>query len=436
MTSVTGAAIAASTHSRPSLLVFCVLTALVLLAYLPTLTQPLLEDDYPNIVQARVYGPVSGWSEMFHDPVFRLRATSWVVLNALYQLFGMHAPAYYAAVILLHVVNTWLIYGMGVWRALGYELTAWAAGFFAIYEGHQEAVMWVSASSESLMLMFGLLSFLAWIRFIENRRPLLYLASVAAFCFALLSKESAVIFVPLFALPLAFDRRDVGRNAAYLLPFGALAFRAALSIVQTRSYSFRFQDGSFSWHAPFWLIWPDNIARLLWFWGLLCLIAISIWKPSGYRRIVGIGASWMAIGLIPYSFLTYSTRIPSRQFYLASVGLSILVGFALQHLYRRCWLRRRGVVIAVCALMVSANVIYLWTKKRNQYLERAAPTEQLLALARRNSGPIYIQCFPRPHLVAESAIQLMTGRAASDLIWNPGEAANRHAAATFCYKGR
>jgi hypothetical protein len=436
MTSVTGASITPGTHSRPSPVVFCILTALVLLAYTPALTQPLLEDDYPNIVQAHVYGPVSGWAPMFHDPVFRVRTTFWLLMNCLYQLFGMHAAAYYAAMILLHVVNTWLVYGMGVWRALGYELTAWAAGFFAIYEGHQEAVMWVSASSEPLMLMFGLLSLLAWLRFIENPRPLLYLASLAAFCFALLSKESSVIFVPLFVLTLAFDRRHVRPNFAYLLPFGALAFIAGLSIILTRSYSFRFQDGSFSLHAPFWLIWPDNFARLLWFWGLLCLIAISIWKPPDHRRIVGIGGGWMAIALIPYSFLTYSVHIPSRQLYLASVGLCIIVGFALQSLYRRCWPRRRGVVIAVCAVVVSANVIYLWTKKRAQYLERAAPTEQLIALARRTGGPIYIQCFPRPPFVAESAIQLMTGRAASDLIWNPGEAASRPTAATFCYKGR
>ena len=436
MTSVNGVSSAPGTHSRPSPLIFCILTALVLLAYTPALTQPLLEDDYPNIVQARVYGPVSGWTEMFHAPVFRLRTTSWLLMNALYQLFGMQAPPYYAAVILLHVVNTWLVYGLGVWRALGYELTAWAAGFFAIYEGHQEAIMWVSACNEPLMLMFSLLSLLAWIRFIEDRRALLYFASATAFCLALLSKESAVIFVPLFVLTLAFDRRNVVRNFAYLLPFGALALLAALSIVRTRSYSFRFQDGSFSLHAPFWLILPDNVARLLWFWGLLCLIAISVWRPSGYRRIVGFGAGWMAIGLIPYSFLTYSTRIPSRQFYLASVGLSLIVGLALQNFYRRYWPRRRGVVIAVCALMLSANVIYLWTKKRAQYLERAAPTEQLIALARSTRGPIYIQCFPRTPLIAESAIQLMAGRAASDLIWNPAEAASRHSAATFCYKGR
>jgi len=435
MTSVAGASIAPGIQFRPSPLIFCILAALVLIAYAPALTQPLLEDDYSNIVQARVYGPVSGWPEMFHDPVFRLRTTSWLLLNGLYQLAGMHASAYYAVVILLHVLNTWLVYAMGAWRALGYDVTAWAAGFFAVYEGHQEAVMWVSASNEELMLLFGLLSLLAWVRFIESPRPLLYLASVAAFCLALVSKESAVIFLPLLVLPVAFERK-VRPKTTYLLPHAALVILAAFSIVGTRSFSFRFHDGSFSLHAPFWLILPDNFARLLWFWGLLSLSAISIWRPSGWRRILGIGVAWMAIGLVPYGFLTYSLRIPSRQLYLASVGLCVVVGFALLNLYRRYWLRRRGAVIAVCGLVICANVLYLWTKKRDQYLERAAPTEQIVALARRTRGPIYVRCFPRPPLIAESAIRLMTGRPASDLIWNPEEAASRRTAATFCYPGR
>ena len=435
MTSASAVQSAPPTHSRPSVSVICILAALVLLAYLPALTQPLIEDDYSNIIQARVYGPLSGWGEMFHDPVFRLRAISWVLLNGLYQSFGMHAPGYYAISILLHLINTWLVYALGSWRALGYERAAWAAAFFAIYEGHQEAIMWISADAELLMLLFGLASLLAWIRFLEDRSTLSYAASLIAFCLALLSKESAVVFILLLALPLAFERAR-RRSFPYLLPFGGLALLAALSVGYTRSYSFRFQDGSFSLRAPFWLIWPDNMARMLWIWGLLSLVAIWLWRPSDYKRVVAIGACWMGIGLIPYSFLTYSLHIPSRQLYLASVGLSIIVGLALQTVPRRLWTHRRGVMIAVCTLIVSLNVIYLWTKKRSQFLERAAPTEQLIALARRTSGPIYIRCFPRPHLVAESAVQLAIGLRATDLVWTPEDASSRHATATFCFQGR
>ena len=423
------------TRARPSPLIFCALTLLAVLSYLPTLTQPLVEDDYPNIVQARVWGPVAGWPEMFSDPVFRMRATFYVLANTVYQTSGMHAPAYYAATILLHAANVCLIYAVGIWPVLGFELTAWAAAFFAIYEGHQEAIMWFSSVAEPLMLFFGLLLFLSWVRFVENRSWLLYAASLIFFCLALLSKESAVILVPLLAIPVALHRPR-WRYVLYLAPFAALASFAVLSILRTRFYSFRFRDGSFAFHAPFWLTWPDSLARMFWVWGLLALVAILIWKPRGYLPILAIALSWMGLSLIPYSFLIYSIHIPSRQLYLASVGLSFIVGFAALNLYRRYWPARRTFVIAICAVVLIENIGYLWTKKRSQFLQRAAPTEQLIALARRTPGPIYVKCFPRPPLIAESALELMTARPATDLVWTAADASSRHAAATFCYADR
>ena len=73
------------------------------------------------------------------------------------------------------------------------------------------------------------------------------------------------------------------------------------------------------------------------------------------------------------------------------------------------------------------------TIKRAQFLARAAPTEELIAFARSTPGPIYVKCFPRPPVVAESAIELMVpGRIAEDLVWSDSEARRRNAA-TFCY---
>ena len=422
--------------ARPSLLIFLALAALVLLAYLPALSQPFIEDDYPNIVFAQHYGPLSGWPLLFSDAVFRLRTTTWLFMYSLNALFGMHAAGYYAAMIVLHIFNTWLIYLMGIWRPLGFTLTAWAAGFFAVSEEHQEAVMWLSGSTEPLLLFFGLVSLLCWIQFLDRRNTLWYVASLAAFCLALLSKESAVILVAVIALPLVFEEK-LRRAWPMFLPYLLLSGAAAASVLVGRSYSFRFQDGSFSLHAPFWLIWPLNFARLFWFWGLLGVIAILVWRPPGYRRILAIGALWAALGLIPYSFLVYSRRIPSRQLHLASVGLAIIVGFALLELWKRYGARRRALVVALCGLMVAENVVYLWTKKRSQFLERAAPTEQLLSLVRATSAPVYVRCFPRPRIVADSAVQLMLGARKSDsLLWTQDELRAHPGAATFCYPQR
>ena len=417
-------------------MVFLVLFVLVLLAYLPALSQPLIEDDYPNIVIAQRYGPLSGWGLMFSDAVFRLRTTTWLLMYGVNALFGMHAAAYYGALIVLHVLNTWLVYLLGIWRPLGFALTAWVAGFFAVYEGHQEAIMWLSGSTEPLLVLFGLVSFLCLVQFLNERGVVWYVASIGAFCLALLSKESAVIFFPLLALPFVFDRK-LQRAWPTLLPYAALAALAVASVLMARSYSFRFQDGSFSLHAPFWLIWPLNFGRLFWFWGWLSLAAILIWRPSGYRWILAIGGLWVALSLLPYSFLTYSRRIPSRQLHLASVGLALVVGFALLEVYERYWGRRRVLVMAVCALIVAQNVIYLWTKKRSQFLERAAPTEQLLSTMRATHARIYVRCFPRPRIIADAAAQLMLGPQASDsLLWTEDEARAQPGAVTFCYPQR
>lgn len=422
---------------RARLLVLLALAALVLLAYFPTLSQPLIEDDYPNLIWAQRFGPIAGWHALFADPVFRVRATTWWLMYGVHHLFGLHAAAYYSATILLQILNTWLVCAMGAWKPLGYRLSIFAAGFFAVYEGHQEAVMWLSGSTEPLLVFFGLLAFVCWMRFLSGRGLAWYAAALAAFCLALLSKESAVILAPLLALPIALDR-SLSRKAAWLLPFFLLAAGAALSIFLTRYFSFRFQDGSFSLQAPFYKIWPLNFGRLLGIWGLLSLIVILLWKPGPFRKILFISLAWMALSLVPYSFLTYSVRIPSRQLHLASVGLAILVGFALQQVYERYWPARRVLVAAVCGAIVVANVAYLWTKKRSQFLERAAPTEQLIALARVTPGPIYVQCYPRVPVIAEAAVELMVPHRGEhgDLIWTEQEARARHAAATFCYSKR
>jgi hypothetical protein len=143
--------------------------------------------------------------------------------------------------------------------------------------------------------------------------------------------------------------------------------------------------------------------------------------------------AWIGVGLAPYSFLLYSTRIPSRQTYLASAGLAMLCGLAMAHWQARAG-SRRGVVAAVAAVVLLHNVGYLWTKKRSQFLERAAPTEQLIALARRTPGPIWVQCFPRNRFIAEEAAHMGAGYAPSDLIWDEDEAARRKATAVFCYR--
>ena len=130
----------------------------------------------------------------------------------------------------------------------------------------------------------------------------------------------------------------------------------------------------------------------------------------------------------PTVFLTYSTAIPSRQTYLATVGLCVLFGLAVDTF------NRRDAVAAIVAAMLVHNVGILWVKKRAQFVERAEPTERLIALARKTDGPIWVQCFPRTDWIAKEAVHLGAGKPESVLVWSEAEAKARGAATVFCFK--
>jgi len=406
------------------------LAMLCFLAYAPSLFLPLIEDDYPIITESRAWGRPAALTSLVATPVFRQRATSYWATLALWQTFHLRPAAFHAVSLALHIVNTWLVFWLGLLWARMRPAALWAAMFFAVQEGHQEAVMWYTAINELLMFGFGIGALVCWLaaeKTADGNRGARFwwrALSVVLFALAMMSKESAVILPAFFFLviPPAEWRRAIPR----LLPYLVLAGVMALSIFAARSDSFRFNDGSFSTGAPFWITWPRGMARVLWIWGWPALLVV--------RKKALLPLAWIGIALALYCFLTSSTEIPSRQTYLATVGLVFLFGLAIAHL------RETGVspklVTAILVVMVLHNAGYLWTKKRGQFLRRAEPTRQLIKLARETNGPIWVRCFPRTSYIAKEAVHVAAGRPASDLVWSASEAEQRKAAVVFCYQER
>jgi len=383
-----------------------VLALLCVLAYAPALRLPLIEDDYPNLTQSQTYGAPSAIATLAAHPVYRVRATSEWTMYWMWKAVGLRPWAYHALSLALHVLNTWLLLAIGLAWPRMRAGAFWAAAFFAVAEGHQEAVMWFSAINELWLFLLGGMALWCWLK---DRSW-----GVVPFALALISKESAVILLPLFWL--AAPRRDWRRWAPYLAVAAAVTGSIFLA-----PQTFRFADGSFSWHAPIWITWPRGIARVLWPWGWLAA-AVVWWRGRKEYAAAGMALAWIAIALLPYAFLTYSTEIPSRQTYLASAGLAWLVGAAAA-----AGVALRRVVAAALAAVLALNVGYLWTKKRAQFLERAAPTEELIAFARRTPGPIWVRNFLRVPWIAEEAVHLGAGHPASDVVWTEAEARARGA---------
>jgi hypothetical protein len=396
---------------RTSGLVLAGLAVLAILPYLRTLTLPFISDDYVQIRLARHFIAPEGWAELAHDALYRCRTTSLILTYWTDRVFGMYPLPFFLTSLALHVVNTWLVFALGAWRAIGWRVAAVAAAFFAVYEGHQEAVVWYAALPELLVFTFSLAAFACWVQWLQRGGRWWLSGTFAAYLLALGSKEPAVVLAALMLLPV-WTERPAWRK--WLLPWAAAAGMAlayTAFVFAGRQNHLFFHDGTFTPGAPFVKTMAASACRMLWFWGGLSLLVLALWRERQRVRLLLAAGAWAAITFLPYSFLTYMPRVPSRHTYFASVALAWVVAAALLAFERRSTPGRRWAVGAIAAIIVLHNCGYVWTRKYQQFLERARPTEELIGFARTAAGPVYVHCFPYPSPIPEWAVEMQAGKA-------------------------
>ena len=384
---------------------------LAICAYLPVFQLPFIADDYVMIPLARSYA-AQNWVPLWHDVDWRTRAVYMFLTAAVDRAFWFAPQPFYAVNILLHALCAALVYAAGLWMELGFTAAFWAACFFAIQEGHQEAIMWVSASHELLVFLFGMAAWICWVKWLQQGSWRWYAAALAAFLVALGSKESAWAFPLLMVIPALAERRKLGRAAKGLLPFFFLVAVYVAWIWFSRVAKPGYGDIRFSLSAPWPIVVLKSFWRLMFVWGLAAA-AVLVWigGRSG-RRKIWIASAWMVAGILPYSFLTYMTQIPSRATYIASAGLALLAGCAAERLLEN---RRQTLLIALSAVVLAVNLEILWVKKMAQFRERAEPSELLKQEAAQASGPLSIECTPLMPIVA----QLVVEQAGKQAVFSP-----------------
>lgn len=409
------------------------IAVLAILAYLPAFHISLIADDFPQIQMSRTIGQPGGLQHLLEDPSTHLRMTFFLLTCGIDRLAGLDPAVYHGVAIALHILCCWLVYALGTWRLIGPKIALIAACFFAVFEGHQEAVFWYSAAMETLLFFFGVAALICFIEWLRGGGPRYYALALIAFVLAAFSKESAYIFVALMILP-AFEMSrgapGIRRKAVLgLLPFAAIAAGFVVWIALGRIGNMRFQDGSFAVTPHFFIVMAESLGRLLFVWGLIAMAALGAFRAKEYLPLVIYSLLWMILGLIPYSFLTYLDRVPSRHTYLPSVGLALIVAAAMVCV----WDRLGGkAVLAIAAIVLMVNVAILWRKKADQYRARALPTDMLINAVRHASGPIHIRCFPYIPIVAESAAKEFGG----SVILEPGDTKEKYGARcmNFWYK--
>ncbi|MFQ5724303.1 MAG: ArnT family glycosyltransferase, partial [Terriglobia bacterium] len=391
------------------------------LAYLPALNNPFLADDYAFLsLSARLQ---ADWSALGDFPLGGRRLLAHLFFFLCYSLFGLNPAPYYAANLLLHLANAGLVY------LLARELTGErrvglvAALFFVAYERHQEPLFWIATHHELLLSLGVLATAFFFVRFRRTGRWGYYGLALATFGVAGFSKESFVVLAPLLVL---LDGALAGwrarRGWVVHVPFW-LVSGAYLLLLRVGPWAREFYRVDYAITPHFFEVYLLSLHRLLLLvWPFLLLAGLAYrWAPGRgrFREVLGERAGlvflgWLLITMVPYSFVLYVDYLSSRHTYLPSVGTAGLVGLLFlrgwERAGRRSWRVAAGVVLGVC---LAGNVVHLWRKDAD-YLARAAPTEELIAVLNREaanlsgSRRVILYDFPYPQVIARGAAQFFT----------------------------
>ena len=350
---------------------------LAALAYCQDLRYDFILDDEPLILLNETITSWRNWKTLFvthifaetspnrpfdtmavhYRPIYRL----WQMLNE--QLFGAVLPWWHLTSLLLHGFVTILVYQMGVKLLKEPWTAALAALLFAFHPIHAESVSYVTASTDLLVALFVLLSFLAYFRFREEGgSPAYFIASVFAAALAMLSKETAVMLPWLLVAYEALREVPSGtpqrwKRYVWTLPF----FGVVVSYAGVRTLLFGLNAGpgpggnrlAALWDMPLVLVvylrnllWPGRLSFYYPVeWGskwtllkgiavvLVMAAAIFLWNRYRHRCGVRLQLLWAAILFVPavlgvYTFLP-DDWVHDRHMYLVSVPVCFLVAALL-----------------------------------------------------------------------------------------------------------
>jgi tetratricopeptide (TPR) repeat protein len=303
-----------------------------------------------------------------------------------WRLWGNHPAGYHVVNVLLHAINTVL-----VWMVLARLKVpgAWLAGcVFALHPVNVATAAWISEQKNTLSMLFYAVAILLYLRFDKEGRWRWYGLSLTAFLLALLSK-TAVVMLPVMLLGCVWWTRGRVRWQDFLrtvpffvasLVFGLMTIwfqrpRAAVGqAAPTEGLLTRLAvAGSTPWFYLCKTLLPDNLNVIYPKWdiyparwisyvpglALVGCLALFWWKRDSWGRPLLFGLGYFAVTLFPVSGLFHQTFhmysfVADHWAYHAMVGVIALVIAGGVTICRRLgrWGRDMGTVAAAAALIV------------------------------------------------------------------------------------
>jgi hypothetical protein len=318
-------------------------------------------------------------------------------------LVGGGSPyAFHVTNVVCHTLSAWFVFFIGERLTKSKLIGFFAAMLFAVYPVSAEAVNLPNniVTHMATMPFLGALSaFLAWF---EGGRRVWLVASIIAFAFALLSKETALVLPAVLTAFVWFRERKlaalgwtapywitllayIGLRSAIIGP-GIGGYRGPAADALNQTFFERFVS---AWPAT--LFFPLNpevfqneigiYALLGTLYAVVAVLAVrSRLKHGAQDRSQNFLFTWLAIGFLSVApvWLLDATLWGGRHFYLISAPFFLaLLALSYSESHRRVWcLAWSCVVVCFATMTIHNNVAYVEAANQSLALEKCIAVER------------------------------------------------------------
>lgn len=401
----------------PALAALGVVLLLTAWAYSPVLDADFInfdDDDYVYnnpAVQAGLTLQGVAWA--FATPhASNYHPLTWLAHMLDVELFGLDAGAHHCVNLLLHLLNTALLFAFVSLATRRVYAALAVAALWALHPLHVQSVAWVSERKDVLSTLFFLCTLLAWLWYVGRPGLLRYLSVFASLALGLLAKPMLVttpcllLLLDWWPLQRLQKRNDFGRLLLEKLPlFGLVAGSVlatlwaqgqagALASLEELPLVARLANVPVAYATYLWkTFWPTELAllypfRLPAWWvsalSLALLVAVSgaLWLQRRGRPWGLAGWLWFLGTLLPVVGIVQvgGQAWADRYAYLPHMGLFIALVWGADELLQKLPLARmaRGAALAGVSVLLALSVhtqAGYWQDSESLYRRTLAVTE-------------------------------------------------------------
>ena len=407
------------------ILFLILLSYVVVLSFYPAITSDFINLDDPVMIIKNTditslsLNNIKHILSSYHYKLYHPIVTLSYAIE--YSICKTEPYLYHVDNILLHLLNTFLVFFIIKILSKSFVVGFISAFIFALHPAHVESVSWVSARKDTLYSFFFLLSILTYIRIDKIKyKTFLYVLSVIFFLLSCMSKPMAVTlpiilmlidfyenkfrfrydvlkkYIPFFLISFVFSYVAVFGHYSEQEKVVATLFAKTINFYDAHlNYLFYLYKfflpiklscfyPSFYNHngiTPNFVFYSSTILYLLIF-----LVVLSLKK----NKKVFFGFFFFAITLLPSSGVLPIGLAPvaDRYTYIPYIGLSFMVAELLCYIYKK----NKGLryIIILISVFIATSLVYLTYQRSLLWTDNKKLMTQAIDYAPEKADQAYL----------------------------------------------